>query len=388
MPVPVNPSFTRRRFLSLAGGTLSLLALPRCSQGGLTSAPPGDAGPSTGRLRMLSWPLYIDIDAPGAPGSVARFASETGTEMTYSEDYSDNVYGLEEVFGPKLYQDKPTGYDIIVPTYWLVADLLSRGLLNEIPLERVPNHANLDPTLLGTAWDPGARFHLPWQAGFTGITYNPALTGRDIRSFADLLDPSLKGRVGMVSEMREVLGFLMLANGDDPSRATVASADASLDRLEAVVASGQVTKFTGNEYVDAIKSGELAACLSWSGGALGLEAERPDLQFVIPAEGGIRWFDSMVIPKGAENVAAAGDWMNFVYDPANAAKITVAVGYLSPVVGVREVLLAEGGESAALATSPVLFPDDDTKRKLYFWAGTTPAEEVALQERFTQITGS
>jgi spermidine/putrescine transport system substrate-binding protein len=140
--------------------------------------------------------------------------------------------------------------------------------------------------------------------------------------------------------------------------------------------------------VDAIKSGEFAACLSWSGGAIGLEAERPDLRFLIPAEGGIRWFDSMVIPKGADNVAAAGDFMNFVYEPENAAKITVAVGYLSPVVGVKEILLAEGGASAELAASPVLFPDDDTKRTLYFWAGTTPAEEAALQERFSAITGS
>jgi len=384
----VNVPLSRRRFLALACGTVSLLALPRCSRGGLSSAPAGDAGQSTGQLRMLNWPLYIDVDDAGTPGSVARFSSETGTEMTYSEDYLDNVYGLEEVFGPTLYEGKATGYDIIVPTYWLVADLLSRGLLNEIPLERVPNHANLDPTLLGTSWDPGARFHLPWQAGFTGITYNPALTRRDIGSFADLLDPALKGRVGMVSEMREVLGFLMLANGDDPSRATVASATAALDRLEAVVASGQVTAFTGNEYVDAIKSGEFAACLSWSGGAIPLQGERPDLRFVIPAEGGIRWFDSMVIPKGADNVAAAGDWMNFAYDPANAAQITKFVGYVSPVMGVREVLLQEGGPAAELANSPILFPDDDTKRKLYFWAGTTPAEEVTLQERFSAITGS
>jgi len=337
---------------------------------------------------MLNWPLYVDVDAPGAPGSVTRFSTQTGTRMEYSEEYADNVYGLEQVFEPKLYAGKATGWDIIVPTYWLVADLLSRGLLNEIPLERVPNHANLDPTLLGTAWDPGARFHLPWQAGFTGITYNPALTRREIKSFSDLLDPAFRGRIGMVSEMREVLGFLMLANGDDPSRATVTTANAALDRLKAVVGTGQVAKFTGDEYVDALKSGEFAACLSWSGGAVGLDAERPDLKFVIPAEGGIRWFDSMVIPKGAENVAAAGDWMNFAYDPVNAARITVAVGYVSPVVGVKEALLRQGGDASKLATSPVLFPNDETKRRLYFWAGTTPAEEVVLQERFTEITGS
>jgi spermidine/putrescine transport system substrate-binding protein len=84
-------------------------------------------------------------------------------------------------------------------------------------------------------------------------------------------------------------------------------------------------------------------------------------------------------------VAAAGDWMNFVYDPANAARITTAVGYVSPVIGVKDVLARAGGDSAKLAASPVLFPDDATRRRLYFWSGTTPAEEAALQARFNTI---
>lgn len=388
-PYPNPVGISRRTFLAGAGAGVVVLGLgaSACSKGGLPSAPSGDAGPSTRRLRVLNWALYIDVDAPGKPGTVSRFASQTGTDVSYSDSYNDNQYGLEKVFGPTLEKGKPTGFDVIVPTYWVVADLLEKGLLEEIPLERVPNHANLDPALLGTAWDQGARFHMPWQAGLTGIAYNPALTGRDLHAFTDLLDPSLKGRVGMVSEMREVLGFFMLAQGEDPSRATVASATSALDRLDAVVRSGQVARFTGNEYIDALKSGDFAACLAWSGGVLHLQEERPDLRFVIPAEGGMRWFDSMIIPKGAANVAAAGDWMNFVYDPANAALITAAVGYISPVLGVKERLQGQGGEAAKLAASPVLFPDEATRRRLYFWAGTTPAEEAALQARFSRITG-
>lgn len=375
--------FSRRQFLA-AAAALGIGAA--CSKSGLQAAPAGDAGDSTHRLRVLNWALYIDTDQPNAPGTVKRFEDATGTQVTYSEAYNDNTYGQEKVFGPKLEKGKATGYDVIVPTYWLVADLLSRGLIDELPLERIPNHVNLDPSLLGTSWDVGARFHLPWQAGFTGIAYNPALTHREIRSFTDLLDPALRGRVGFVTEMREVLGFFMLAHGDDPGRATMATATAAMDRLEAVVASGQVKKFTGNEYVDLIKNGTFAACLAWSGGVLGLQTERPDIKFVFPAEGGMRWFDAMIIPKGATNVAAAGDWMNFVYDPANAAKITTAVGYVSPVLGVRDVLLRTGGDAAKLANSPVLFPDDATRRRLHFWSGTTPDEEHALQARFTKIS--
>ena len=369
---------SRRTFI--AGAAALGLGAVACSKGGLKAAPPGNAGSPGNELKVLNWALYIDED------TVARFQDQTGIAVEYSEDYNDNQYGREQVFGPTLEKGKPTGFDVIVPTYWLVADLLSKDLLNEIPLERIPNHVNLDPALLGTSWDQGARFHLPWQAGFTGIAYNPALTRREIKSFSDLLDPAFRGRVGFVSEMREVLGFFMLARGEDPGRATMATATAALDRMEQVVTSGQVTRFPGVEFVDLLKDGTFAACLAWSGNMQQLQAERSDLRFVIPTEGGMRWFDSMIIPKGAGNVAGAGEWMNFVYDPANAARITQAVQFVSPVVGVKEELLKQGGEAARLANSPILFPDDATRRRLSFWSGTTPAEEAELQARFSRLS--
>jgi len=385
-PVIDPNAMTRRTFLAGAGGA-AMLALAACSKG-LSAAPVDVSGARASSLRILSWPQYIDTDADGAPGSVSRFEQQTNIKVAYSEAYTDNDYGLTKVFGPKLEKGTATGFDVIVPTYWVVAQLLEKDLLDQLPLERIPNHVNIDPALLGMAWDRGARFHMPWQVGITGIAYNPALTGRDLKAFADLLDPRLKGKVGMVSEMREVVGLFMLAAGDDPSRATFDAANAALDRLEAVQRGAQVAKFTGNEYVDALKSGEFAACLAWSGDVVQLQKDRPDIKFVIPAEGGIRWFDSMVIPKGATNIAAAGDWMNFVYDPANAAKITAAVQYVSPVVGVQDELLEQGGDSAKLAVNPILFPDDATRRRLYFWAGTTTADEEKLQARFDQITGA
>ena len=377
---------TRREFLATAAALG--LGAAACAKGGLKGTPAGSVGDPGKHLKILNWALYIDTDQPGAPGTVSRVQSATGISTSYSDAYNDNRYGQDKVFGPTLEKGKATGFDVIVPTYWLVQDLLTRGLLDELPLERIPNHANLDPALLGTAWDQGARFQLPWQAGFTGIAYNPALTRREVKSFSDLLDPAFKGKVGMVSEMREVLGFFMLAHGEDPSRATVASATAALDRMEAVVSSGQVTKFTGNEYVDLLKNGTFAVCLAWSGGVLQLQADRPDLKFVIPSEGGMRWFDSMVIPKGATNIAGAGDWMNFVYDPANAAKITAAVQYVSPVLGTQAELAKLGPAEAKLAASPILFPDDATRRRLYFWSGTTPAEEAQLQARFSKLSNT
>jgi spermidine/putrescine transport system substrate-binding protein len=383
---PTPHPITRRTFLAGVGAAAAL-GLAGCGRS-LPSAPADVSDARDRKLRVLNWPQYIDEDDAGARGTVSRFQDETGIDVDYSDAYEDNDYGLQKVFGPKLEKGRATGFDIIVPTYWVVARLLERSLLDPVPLERIPNHVNVDPALLGMAWDRGARFHMPWQVGITGIAYNPKLTAKEPKAFTDLLDPSLRGKVGMVSEMREVVGLFMLAAGADPSRATFDTASAALDKLEAVQRTKQVARFTGNEYIDALKSGEFAACLAWSGDVVQLQAERPDIKFVIPAEGGIRWFDSMVIPMGATNVAAAGDWMNFVYDPANAAKITTSVQYLSPVLGVQDVLARQGGDAAKLAENPILFPDDATRRRLYFWAGTTTEQEEMLQTRFSSITGA
>ncbi|HEX9968561.1 MAG TPA: spermidine/putrescine ABC transporter substrate-binding protein [Acidimicrobiales bacterium] len=365
---------SRRRFLYGSTMAAAGLALAGCTRGG--------SGASD-RLRILTWPEYIDVDDGADLGTVSRFRRSSGLRVDYVEEYNGNEEAFETLLEPTLGKGKRTGYDVIVPTYWAVARMLDEGWLEPVPLERVPNHVNVDPAFLGMPWDRGGRFHMPWQVGITGIAYNPRLTGREIRSVADLLDPRLRGRVGLVSEMRETVGLLMLTQGADPSRVTAAAAHGAVDRLEAIVASGQIARFTANEFVDALKADEFAACLAWSGDIVQLQAERPDIRFVIPDEGGIRWFDSMVIPKGAQNVAGAGDWMNFVYDPENAARITVGVQYISPVIGVREALDAMG--NGALADNPILFPDDETRRRLYFWAGLDRAEEDEVQSRFSAL---
>jgi spermidine/putrescine transport system substrate-binding protein len=383
--MPPGRGLSRRRFLGAAG---ALVAGAVTGGAGCTLfGGSGSGGGGGGGLRVLNWPDYIDPDEGGTPGTVSRFQQAAGVQVEYVEEYNGNEEAFSEVFEPTLGRGRATGYDVVVPTYWAVARLLDRGWLEPVPIERVPNHVNVDPAFLGMPWDRGARYHMPWQVGITGIAYNPGLTGREIRAVADLFNPAFRGRVGMVSEMRETVGLVMLTQGADPSRATLAAAHSALDRLEAAERDGQIARFTGNEFVDALTNGQFAACLAWSGDIIQLQRDRPDIRFVIPVEGGIRWFDSMIIPRRAANPAAAGDWMNFVYDPTNAARITQAVQYISPVLGVRDELRREGGEAAALADNPILFPDDETRRRLYFWSGMDAAAEDELQDRFSAIAG-
>ena len=373
---------SRRRFLALGATAGAGLLLASCAAEERAVGPPDLSRGNDRRLWIDNWPEYIDGD------TVPLFEEATGIRVTYEEEYADNQTALAEGGVIRELEDGAvTGYDLIVPTYWVVDRLLTRGLLEPIPLERVPNHVNVDPLFLEVPWDRGARYHMPWQAGLTGIAWNPAATGgKEIRSVADLIaNPALRGKVGMVTEMREVVGLLMLAKGQDPSRVTAAAADAALDDLDEIVDRGHVKHFAGTEVQDLLPDGTFAACLAWSGDVVQLQAEHPDLGFAIPEEGGIRWFDSMVIPKGAGRLRAAADWMNFVYEPANAARITQSVQYISPVIGVRDELARLGGDAAALAENPILFPDDETRRRLFFWSGLDAATEAKLQDRFDRI---
>jgi spermidine/putrescine transport system substrate-binding protein len=367
---------SRRSVLAgaLATGVLGPLALAGCSSGTTVAAPTRGS-----RLRILNWSDYIDQEVLDA------FASRSGYQVDYDPSYEDNETAWSELFEPVLRSGRAVPYDIVVPTFWLAARVIGRGGAEPLPRELIPNHVNLDPGFLTVNWDRGARHQLPWQSGITGIAYNPALTGKEIRSLNDLFDARYKGRVGLVSEMRETVPLTMLLDGADPSRPTEAAANAALDRLDAATRSGQIRRYTGNEFRDALKTGEFALCLAWSGDIVQLQQERPDIRFVVPDEGGMRWFDTMVVPKGAANVQGAAEFMNAVYDPANAARITATVQYVSPVLGVRDELRKLGGAAVALADNPILFPTDAIKRRLYTWGGLPADVEQRIEERFAAL---
>lgn len=330
-----------------------------------------------GTVRILNWPDYID------PALIDVIGEANDMQVGYSEDWADNYAGFAQI-EPELAVGA-SSFDIVVPTNWLAARMHGEGFLQPIPLEVVPNHVNIDPSYLTTGWDRGARFHMPWQAGITGIAYDPAQTGREIRSVSDLFAPEFAGRVGMIGEMREAVGLAMLGSGDDPARATVSTATRALERVESANAAGQFGGWYYEDFVPALQDGNVALTMAWSGEAATMIDQRPDLRFVIPEEGAIRWFDTMVIPQGAAAVAGAGKWMNAVYNPAMAAQITQFVQYISPVLGVREELSALGGDAARLAENPVLFPDDDIRRRLFIWDGLDAADDETLDDRFAAL---
>ena len=211
--------------------------------------------------------------------------------------------------------------------------------------------SNLIEAQASPPFDPNREYSLPWQSGMTGIAWNEDVTG-PVESIEQLLtDSALKGKVTMLMEMADSVGLVMLSNGDDPEKVTDETFAAALSTIQGAVDSGQIRKFTGNDYAQPLTNGDLAAAIAWSGDVVQLLASNDKLKWAIPTDGGMIWTDNMLIPQGG-SASTASTYMNFVYDPAVAAKIAAYVNYVTPVQGreggARQDGSGDGGQPADL----------------------------------------
>jgi len=333
---------------------------------------------------ISNFPIYIDPSQDGVPGSIERFSRETGITVTYREDLNDAQAFFAKV-QPDLAAGRPIAQDLVVVPYWLAERLIRLGWVEPLPLDQVPNLKHLASSLRNPSWDPQQRYSLPWQSGIAGIAYNLEVTGRELTGVDDLFAPDLKGRVGFLTEMRDTMGLLMLADGQDISRPTMAKAERSFQRMQQARDSGQIRAFTGNDYQDDLLAGNFAACIAWSGDVAQLVLEQPKLRFLVPESGGVLWADVMVMPTGARHRQAVATWLNWIYEPVNAARIAASVQYISPVHGVQEILAADPA-TKALASNPQMFPDATMQQRLRVFGPLSPEEEARFDERFARIS--
>ncbi|HEY3485692.1 MAG TPA: spermidine/putrescine ABC transporter substrate-binding protein [Ilumatobacteraceae bacterium] len=395
-PVPLS----RRQLLVRAGALgaagLSLPSLLAACGDDDDSAESGDEGtsPSTGsapagggggELFFENWPGYIDPTEDGNTGTVDRFIEATGISMRYGEAYNDNNEYFA-IIQPVLGRGEKIEPDIIAPTSWLAGRLINLGWVDPLPLDQVPNAKNLRADLVNPSWDPTGEYSLPWQTGFAGIAYNIDITGRELTSVEDLFDPAFAGLIGMNTEMRDTMGLIMLGLGVDISKITTFDEAAeAFSKLDQAKNDGQIRSFHGNDYFDDLLTGNFAACVGWSGDVAQLQLENPAVRFAFPVEGFTSWADTMVMPKGAVNRDAAAQWMNFVYDPVQAAQLTAYVQYVSPVQGVQEELAKLDPE---LAENELIFPDEETLSRAYTFATLTDEVEAEYDAEFSRIVGA
>lgn len=375
---------SRRRALQLGAAAGAAAFLGATSAARVTAQEP-----VTGSFRMATWIGYIDIGEDGVSHpSLERFAAETGVTVDYQEAVNSNdEFFAAQLQGP-LQAGLPTGWDLVVLTDNMVQRLVNYGWLETLDVAAMPDYAaNLLDIYRTRDWDPGNLLAAPWVSGMTGLGYDQAVTG-PLTSLDILFAPDYAGRLTFLTEMRDTVGLAAIRQGTDLATITDEQFQAALVDVKAAVDGGIVRQMTGNSYVNDMAAGDVVLAMAWSGDVVGTlrpeQAEGQDFQWTLADEGGYLWTDNMVIPKGATNKAQAQVFVNWYYQPANAAEIGAYVQYVIPVKGADEALAAI---DPSLASNPLIFPDADMTARLQLFRSLDLDTDARWTAEFNAVVG-
>jgi spermidine/putrescine transport system substrate-binding protein len=371
---------------AVLGAGLAALKLPFFAVSGAQQDPAKcfaeDVSATDKKLVVSNWPAYIDpIHKAGSTVSV--FEQQTGISVDYTDDINDNAEFYAKVKN-QLAACQPIKRDMIVMTDWMAARMIGLGWIQPLDASKVPNlHKNLIPRLRGKAWDPKETYHAPWQSGLTGIAYNASKT-KEVGSFQELLTRSdLKGRITLLTEMRDTMGFMLRTVGAEPDKFTDAEWHNAIDALSKAVSDGQVRSFNGNDYLNDLASGNTLACEAWSGDVIIAQQDNPDIKFVTPEEGLSLWADNMMVPNLATHQANAEEWINYYYQPEVAAQLADWNFYICPVEGAQEEMLKLDKPAAK---SPLIFPDDKMLETTWGFMPLSDQQEKQYERDWTDVT--
>lgn len=363
---------------------------PSAGAGGSGTAPAKTAAAATDMsdtekvINWSNWPSYIDVnDKTKARPTLDAFTKQTGIKVNYTEDYNDNDEFYAKV-RPLLEAGSDTGRDVWCSTDWMVARLIRNGYVQKLDLANIPNHVNLEDSLKQVTFDPGRVYSLPWQSGFAGIAFNPKATGgKKIESVDQLLtDASLKGKVTLLTEMRDTVGLVLMAMGKKLASFTDADFDAAIAELQKAKDAGQIKGFTGNDYTKPLASGDTAACFAWTGDVVQLRADNPNLGYTLPQTGCTLWSDNFVIPALAKHKKNAERLINYYYDPKVMAQVVDYVNYISVVKGTKEVL---DKLDPTVSANQLIFPSAETMSRAQVFRGLTAEEETKYNKKFQAL---
>ena len=371
---------SRRGVLAGAGGLGAAGLLAAC--GG------SDSGDSANSVRWGNWPLYLDYDEETKKyPTLEKFKEQTGITAEYFEDYNDNdeFYGKVQA---QLKLGEDIGYDVVTPTDWMAARWIRLGYTQKFDAANIPNKSNILDSLASPSFDPNREQSLTWQGIMAGFGWNTEKNPKGIRTLEELFAPQNKGKIVVLSEMRDTIGIILLAQGVNLQTVTEDQYMNAVDYMTKQISDGWIRGVKGNEYAEDLTSGDATAVIGWSGDMFILKAENEGkFDFAIPESGGTISGDNMMIPStaSAEGKANAEKLINFYYDPAIAAEVAAYVNYVCPVKGAQAEMEKIAPE---LASSPFIFPDDKMSQRLNVFRSLTPAEETSWTEAFQKAAGN
>lgn len=309
-------------------------------------------------LNVFNYGDYINEDL------ISKFEEETGIDVIY------NTYESNEIMYQKV-KNSPGTYDLIFPSDYMVEKMIKEDMLEKIDFNNIPNFKYIGDDFKNLSYDPSNEYSIPYMWGTIGIIYDADRVDEEIDSWDALWDPKYKGEIFMFDSIRDTLAISLTKLGYSLNSTNQEELDEAVNEL--IKQKPLVQSYVMDEVKDKMINGEAIFATVYSGDAIYIQEEAPDLnlQYVVPKEGSNKWFDVMVIPKGAKHKTEAEQFINFLSEPENAAENVEYIGYATPNIGAYELLDEETQEDETVYPSEEvldkceIFIDLGNKIKLY-----------------------
>jgi spermidine/putrescine transport system substrate-binding protein len=299
-----------------------------------------DLGPIEKELHVYNWSDYI------ADNTVPDFQKEFGVKVTY------DTYESNEEMVAKL-QAGATGYDIVVPSGYIVPVMVATDLITSINKKYITNFNNVSPIFQNLPTDQGNKYTVPWQWGTSGIAYRSDKVKAPVDSWAVFQDKQYGKKMTMMDDGREVIGSQLRYRGH--SLNSTNPAELAKAKADSIIAKKNLKAYISAPVKAQLISGDVWISQLWNGDTTQAKAEQPKLAYAIPKEGCTIWGDSMCIPKSAPNKRAAHEWMNYILRPEVGAALSAATGYGTPNAAAAKVM-----------KDPPPYPTEDELKRLEY----------------------
>jgi spermidine/putrescine transport system substrate-binding protein len=298
-------------------------------------------------LSVYNWSTYIAED------TISNFEELCGVTVVY------DVFESNEALLSRLRQGNP-GYDIIVPTDYMLQIMIEEGIVQPLDRDAIPNFVHLAENLINTPFDPENEYSVPYQWGTVGIGYNQTATGREINSYAELF--AYEGNVAWLEDTRVMLNLGLITQGLEPNAESVEEVELARDHL---IANGRnVVAIAADDGQVLLERGDADIVIEYSGDIFQIidSCECDDFVYVIAEEGGNLWVDNMAIAAGAPNPALANVFIDYILDPQVSADIANYTAFGSP----NQTSIDLGLIDEDLLSNPGIYPTDEIRERLYF----------------------
>jgi spermidine/putrescine transport system substrate-binding protein len=354
--------------ITIMGVMLALVVvLSACQPAGTggTGDTGGTGSTEGGELHLYNWTTYMD------PAILEAFEKE------YNVKVVEDFFGDNDELHAKIAPGNP-GYDLVVPSDYMVEIMVSENLLENLDHSKVPNISNLDPLFANPTYDPGLAHCVPYQWGTTAMGYNSEAVGRELDSWEVMFSGEFAGRIAWQSDPRGTLGIVLMYLGHDPNTTNPDEINEAKDLL--LSTKGDVVEFAEDTGQELLKSGDADIVFEYSGDIyqIAIEEGGEKFKYVIPKEGGILWTDNICIPVGAPNPDLAAKFIDFLLRPDIGAQLSNYIGYNTPNAASLPDI------DPAVRDFPGLYPTEEQKKVLHTIEGLGDAEQL-YADAWTEI---